>query len=60
MITIQSLNKIEFDCLFEAFNQAFADYELQLTKDELLAMITRRGFVAELSFGAFDDDRLLL
>lgn len=39
---IKSLNKTSFDELFEAFQQAFADYELQLNKDEHSAMLKRR------------------
>ncbi len=51
---IKSLNNICFDELFEAFELAFADYEVQLNKAELLAMLKRRGFEPKASFGAFD------
>jgi ribosomal protein S18 acetylase RimI-like enzyme len=56
---IKSLKNVSFDIIFEGFSQAFAKYELQLTKEELLVMINRRGFVAELSFGAFVNDKLI-
>lgn len=54
---IKSLNNICFDELFEAFEQAFADYEVQLNKAELLAMLKRRGFEPKASFGAFDGNK---
>ena len=54
---IKSLNNICFDELFEAFEQAFADYEVQLNKAELFAMLKRRGFEPKASFGAFDGNK---
>lgn len=59
METIKSFEKISFDSLFEAFSEAFCDYELQLSKDELQTMLNRRGFVPELSFGAFEGDKII-
>ena len=52
METIKSLRGISFDHLFEAFQEAFKDYEMQLNKVQLQTMLRRRGFVPELSFGA--------
>lgn len=52
METIKSLRGISFDHLFEAFREAFKDYEMQLNKVQLQTMLHRRGFVPELSFGA--------
>ena len=54
---IKSLNNICFDELFEAFEQAFTDYEVQLNKAELFAMLKRRGFEPKASFGAFDRNK---
>jgi len=59
METIKSLDKIGFDLLFETFKEAFKDYELQLNPKELQTMLNRRGFFPELSFGAFDGDKLV-
>ncbi len=56
---IKSLAKTTFDTIFEAFNQAFADYELQLNKAQLQGMLTRRGFNLDLSFAAFDGSRMV-
>jgi len=56
---IKSLNNISFNIIYEGFSRAFAKYEMQLNKEELLTMIRRRGFVAELSFGAFVNDKLV-
>jgi len=59
MHTLKSLEKTDFNSLFKAFNEAFIDYEIQITAEELRALLKRRGFVPELSFGAFEDDRLI-
>lgn len=56
---IKSLSKTCFDEVFEAFNQAFADYEMQLNKAELLMMLKRRGFEPKASFGAFDGNNIV-
>lgn len=56
---IKSLSHISPDELFEAFEQAFADYEVQLNKGEHLTMLKRRGFNPKASFGAFDGDKLV-
>jgi len=58
METIQSLEHLNANQLYEAFREAFKDYDIQLSQPELEVMISRRGFVPELSFGAFADDRL--
>ena len=57
--TIKSLENLNFNSLFLAFSEAFKDYEMQLNKDELQLMLNRRGFVPDLSFGAFDNDKLI-
>ncbi|TAJ13862.1 GNAT family N-acetyltransferase [Marinilabiliaceae bacterium JC017] len=59
MEIIKPLKEISFDKMFEAFSEAFKDYEVQLTKEELQTMLQRRGFVPELSFGLFIDDQLI-
>ena len=59
METIKPLNNISFSSIFSAFNKAFEDYEMQLNKDELHTMLGRRGFVPELSFGAFENEKLI-
>ena len=56
---IKSLSNISFDELFGAFEQAFADYEIQLNKAELMTMLKRRGFNPELSFAVFDGDKIV-
>jgi ribosomal protein S18 acetylase RimI-like enzyme len=59
METIKSLDTISFDALFNAFNEAFIDYEVQVNRDELQVMLCRRGFVPSLSFGLFENNRLV-
>ena len=56
---IKSLTNIAFGTLFKAFNQAFADYEMQLNSVQLQTMLKRRGFNPELSFAAFDDNEIV-
>lgn len=56
---ILSLAPVGPDQLFAAFSEAFKDYELQLSQSELEIMISRRGYVPELSFGAFENGRLV-
>lgn len=56
---IKSLEETRFDVLFEAFDQAFAEYEVRLDKRQLQIMLKRRGFNPHLSFAAFDGDRIV-
>ncbi len=56
---IRSLENTSSDELFQAFEQAFADYEIRLNRAQHLAMLKRRGFRPELSFAAFDGDRIV-
>ncbi len=53
---IRSLAGTGLGMLCEAFSQAFADYGINSDREALYRMLKRRGFVAELSFAAFDDD----
>jgi ribosomal protein S18 acetylase RimI-like enzyme len=57
---IRPLTGIGWEALATAFNAAFADYVLPMKIDAvgLEAMQRRRGYAAELSFGAFEEDRL--
>jgi len=59
MKIIKSLKEISFEELFKAFSEAFIDYDIQVNKTELETMLNRRGFVPELSFGAFKDGKLI-
>lgn len=56
---IQSLDKVNFDTIFTAFSQAFADYEVQVNKVQLQTMLKRRGFNPNLSFAAFEGDKIV-
>lgn len=56
---IKSLAKTSFDTIFEAFSQAFADYEMQLNKSQLETMLKRRGFCPDLSFAAFNGSEIV-
>ena len=55
---IKSLGNTGFDAIFEAFDRAFADYEVRLDKEQLRTMLRRRGFEPALSFAAFDGERI--
>lgn len=58
-IKVKSLKDIHFDVIYEAFDQAFANYEVQINKVQLQTMLKRRGFDPELSFAAFDGDKIV-
>jgi len=58
-VEIRSLSKINIDAIYRAFSLAFADYELQLNKEQLQAMLKRRGFNPDLSFAAFNGDDIV-
>jgi len=55
---IRNLKEIDFATLFRAFEQAFADYDIRFGEAEVRAMLRRRGFRPELSFAAFDGERI--
>lgn len=59
MESIKSLETLSFESLFIAFNKAFSDYEVQVNSEEFRVMLSRRGFVPSLSFGLFEDDKLI-
>ena len=56
---IKSLGKTDFETIFKAFNQAFADYEIQLNREQLKTMWKRRGFNPDLSFAAFEGNDIV-
>jgi ribosomal protein S18 acetylase RimI-like enzyme len=56
---INTLTDVPFDDVFAAFKEAFLDYERNWTNTEFEKMLHRRGYVAQLSFGAFDGSRLV-
>lgn len=59
MEIIKSLDVISFESLYSAFSEAFSDYEVQVNEEELRIMLSRRGFDPSLSFGLFEDDKLI-
>ncbi len=58
---IRTLTQDDFESLFAAFTAAFSDYVVKLspTREQLLEMFTRRGWVPEVSVGAFDGDAMV-
>lgn len=56
---LKSLSGISFDEIYIAFHAAFADYEMQVNKEDLYKMIHRRGFVPDLSFAAFEEEKII-
>ncbi|MCT4615466.1 MAG: GNAT family N-acetyltransferase [Marinifilaceae bacterium] len=59
MIEIESLLETSSDDIYTAFSEAFIDYDVQLDREGFDKMLKRRGFRKEISFGAFDDGRLI-
>ncbi|MEH0154450.1 GNAT family N-acetyltransferase [Limibacter armeniacum] len=56
---IRSLSGVGLDTIYKAFSQAFADYDFQFSREQLQAILKRRGFVSDLSFAAFDKDEIV-
>jgi ribosomal protein S18 acetylase RimI-like enzyme len=58
---IRSLGGVSWDELARVFNDAFSDYAvpMAMTGESLANMQRRRGYVAEVSFGAYDGSRLV-
>lgn len=56
---IKNLDNTSLDELFRVFQRAFADYQIQLDKAELLTMLKRRGFSPKLSFAAFSGNEIV-
>ena len=58
---IRTLTPADFDAVYEAFLDAFSDYVVKLspTREQLTEMLTRRGYVPEMSIGMFDEGRLV-
>ena len=59
MASITSLKNENPDAIYEAFAQAFNDYEIQLRKEEFFRMMSRRGFDPSLSFAAYENDKIV-
>lgn len=58
---IRTLHAEDFESLYAAFLAAFSDYVVPMTlaRDQLAEMITRRGWVPELSVAAFEGDAIV-
>lgn len=59
MIQIQTLNSIPEASIIKAFLDAFADYATTFSARQVSSIFKFRGFDPKLSFGAFDDERLI-
>jgi hypothetical protein len=57
--TIDNLASISFTEIYNAFQQAFADYKIQIDQPSLVNMLKHRGYNPELPFGAFDNGKLV-
>lgn len=58
---VRPLTASDFDAVHAAFLEAFSDYVVKFApaREQLREMLTRRGYVPELSVGVFDDARLV-
>jgi len=60
MTAIKPLSGLGFNILHQAFAEAFADYGLPpMDSSSLARMLKRRGFDPDLSFGAFENGKLV-
>jgi len=60
-VILRSLESETFEAIHAAFAEAFSDYIVRLspTLDGLREMLTRRGWVPELSVGVYDGEQLV-
>lgn len=56
---IKSLYGINPETISKGFSEAFADYDIQISKEQFQKMLRRRGFNSKLSFAAFEGDRII-
>jgi GNAT superfamily N-acetyltransferase len=58
---IRTLTPGDFDAVYAAFVDAFSDYVVKLspTREQLLEMLTRRGYAPEASVAMFEGDRVV-
>jgi len=59
IVSTKTLESISDDELCLAWQEAFADYAVSATASQLLAMFKRRGYMSEVSMGAFVDNRMV-
>ncbi|EPY2281118.1 GNAT family N-acetyltransferase [Clostridium sporogenes] len=61
MLEYRTLNKTSIETLHKAFLDAFSDYQIEvdLSIERLKQMLQRRGYVPEISIGAFKNDLLV-
>ena len=61
MYTYKILDNTELSIIHQAFVEAFSDYQVKmdLPFSKFDNMIKRRGFIPELSIGAFDNEKLI-
>lgn len=60
-MVIRPLTADDFDAIYAGFADAFSDYVVKFApaREQLAEMMTRRGYVAEASVGAFEGERLV-
>lgn len=56
---IKTLESISRDRLADAFEEAFADYATRFSRNQIMAILQRRGYRGEYSFGVFDGQRIV-
>lgn len=58
---MRTLTAGDFDAVHTAFVEAFSDYAVKLSpsREQLLEMLTRRGWVPEASVGIFEGERMV-
>lgn len=58
---LRPLTASDFDAVHAAFVEAFSDYivKFEPTREQLREMLTRRGYVPELSVGIVENDKLV-
>lgn len=55
---IHDLSTTDTAAVIEAFREAFSDYAVGFSREEIASMLTRRGYYPELSFAAFENGKI--
>lgn len=55
-MVIKPLSGVDPEIIWNGFRKAFADYEVQINREQFMALIKRRGFDPDISFAAFEGE----
>ena len=57
--SFNTLNKVSEQEIKDSFIDAFQDYSIHFSAGDINRMLQRRGYISELSFGAYHNEKLV-